>query len=106
VGERERERERERKRERERERERLGMFLALIWDCNRNQREIRTKFSWVSSKAFSGGLGWPDSFQPTWRHPALQYERTQRKNAGNENAKEGRLWECGFDFGLIKILIF
>jgi hypothetical protein len=82
------------------------MFLALIWDCNRNQREIRIKFSWVSSKAFSGGLGWPGSFQPTWLYPALQYERTQRKNAGNENAKEGRLWECGFDFGLIKILIF
>jgi hypothetical protein len=84
----------------------LGMFLALIRDCNRNQREIRTKFSWVSSKAFSGGLGWPRSFQPTWRRPALRYERTRRKNAGSGNAKEGILWECGFDFGLIKILIF
>jgi len=82
------------------------MFLALIRDCNRNQREIRTKFSWVSSKAFSGGLGWPRSFQPTWRRPTLRYERTRRKNAGSGNAKEGILWECGFDFGLIKILIF
>jgi len=41
----------------ERERD-CRCFLALIWDCKRNQWEIRTKFSWASSKAFSGGLGW------------------------------------------------
>jgi hypothetical protein len=73
------------------------MFLALIWDCNKNQKEIRTKFSWYRAKLSLGVLVGPALFNQPSVAPHCdmngQEERTQA-------AKMQKRADCG-NVGLI-----